>query len=275
MHRTIEAADRQKHIKTRPLRLSPSAVVAARTDLCLWIGAFGIPRDDKRYRGGEDAWFLDAERNSFGVADGVSEWEDLAGINPQDYAQDLMEGTQEAIDNIQKEQQEREREKQGNPNANDDEELSPADIAREALTRAYHRARNFGSSTAIVGVLDGKSGVFGAHFSAVRPPIHLPVVRCIALLGLRSLGGCSVCQAPPAVPGCCVNCRSSEFGRQQQPGAAEAKEEGGSGPAERREESQRDAARVQHPLPIRPPSSTRRMGPTPTEGTPSAPDFLL
>lgn len=132
----------------------------ARTDLCLWIGAFGIPRDDKRYRGGEDAWFLDAKRNSFGVADGVSEWEDLAGINPQEYAQDLMKGTQEAIDNIQRERQERDANGYQQTNATETE-FTPADIAKEALTRAYHKARNFGSSTAIVGVLDGKAGVFG------------------------------------------------------------------------------------------------------------------
>ncbi|CDJ69503.1 hypothetical protein, conserved [Eimeria necatrix] len=141
----------------------------ARTDLCLWIGAFSIPRDDKRYRGGEDAWFLDASNNAFGVADGVSEWEDLAGINPQEYAQDLMQGTQEAIGKIQTEQRSRTKQAEtegtgGGAQAGTQtgrQTCNPADVAKEALTRAYHKARNFGSSTAIVGVLDGETGIFG------------------------------------------------------------------------------------------------------------------
>ena len=149
--------------------------LAARTNLCLWIGAFSIPRDDKRYRGGEDAWFLDAMRNSFGVADGVSEWEDLAGINPQEYAQDLMKGTQEEIARIQEERRQIDANKKTKtpiPSLSSSSTthphhgvspppLTPADVAQEALTRAYHAARNFGSSTAIVGVLDGDTGVFG------------------------------------------------------------------------------------------------------------------
>lgn len=144
-------------------------LVSARTDLCLWIGAFSIPRDDKRYRGGEDAWFLDASNNAFGVADGVSEWEDLAGINPQEYAQDLMQGTQEAIGKIQTEQRSRTKQTETEGTGGGIEAdmqtgrqtCNPADVAKEALTRAYHKARNFGSSTAIVGVLDGESGIFG------------------------------------------------------------------------------------------------------------------
>ena len=115
----------------------------------------------------------------------MSEWEDLAGINPQEYAQDLMQGTQEALGLIQKEQQQQrkakankegKKHKKGGSEEETDAEgdtentrrLNPADLAKEALTRAYHKARNFGSSTAIVGVLDGDSGVFGAFMHARR-----------------------------------------------------------------------------------------------------------
>ncbi|XP_026193126.1 uncharacterized protein LOC34622690, partial [Cyclospora cayetanensis] len=163
LHPEVDLLRLQRDAK--PLSIPDEPV---RQDLCLWIGAFSIPRDDKRYRGGEDAWFFDAQRNAFGVADGVSEWEDLAGINPQEYAQDLMKGTHETISRMQAQHQ-RGRQATACCTGSHTEAAatsknppsSPADTAKEALTTAYHKARNFGSSTAIVGVLDGDNGIFG------------------------------------------------------------------------------------------------------------------
>ncbi|OEH77368.1 protein phosphatase ptc7-like related protein [Cyclospora cayetanensis] len=186
LHPEVDLLRLQRDAK--PLSIPDEPV---RQDLCLWIGAFSIPRDDKRYRGGEDAWFFDAQRNAFGVADGVSEWEDLAGINPQEYAQDLMKGTHETISRMQAQHQRgrqatacctgshteaaaaaaaaapiHEKRSPGAPaesltETSKNPPSSPADTAKEALTTAYHKARNFGSSTAIVGVLDGDNGIFG------------------------------------------------------------------------------------------------------------------
>lgn len=146
--------------------------------MCLWMGAFAIPRDDKRYRGGEDAWFFDFQTSGLGVADGVSEWEELAGVNPQEYAIDLMRGAKDALLKRRAERAfprpceeaaagigsaSRLNDKAPAATATGTENPPPSQVAREALTTAYEEASHFGSSTAIVGVLDGHSGVFGTR----------------------------------------------------------------------------------------------------------------
>ncbi|KFH02540.1 serine/threonine specific protein phosphatase [Toxoplasma gondii VAND] len=142
-----------------------------RPRMCLWLGSFSIPRDDKRYRGGEDAWFISSACNAFGVADGVGEWEDLAGINPQSFAQDLMKGSLRHVRRIKKTlwTHQRDAEKrlakeggaQKRRDATEEKPFDAAQAATEALSKAYRDAKNYGSSTALVGVLDEDKGILG------------------------------------------------------------------------------------------------------------------
>ncbi|KEP62547.1 UNVERIFIED_CONTAM: serine/threonine specific protein phosphatase [Hammondia hammondi] len=149
----------------------PATPGGGRPRVCLWLGSFSIPRDDKRYRGGEDAWFISSACNAFGVADGVGEWEDLAGINPQSFAQDLMKGSLRHVRRIKKTlwAHQRDAEKRlakegGAQQRRDGTEEKPFDAAQaatEALSKAYRDAKNYGSSTALVGVLDEDKGILG------------------------------------------------------------------------------------------------------------------
>ncbi|CBZ49633.1 protein phosphatase 2C-like domain-containing protein, related [Neospora caninum Liverpool] len=172
-HDTTESrAELSQRVASRGVATSGTG----RPRLCLWLGSFSIPRDDKRYRGGEDAWFISSACNAVGVADGVGEWEDLAGINPQSFAQDLMKGSLRHVRRIKKthwaEQRraeerpaERHASEQGHDRKGSDEATKPdfdaAQAATEALSKAYREAKNYGSSTALVGVLDEDKAILG------------------------------------------------------------------------------------------------------------------
>ncbi|PFH31585.1 hypothetical protein BESB_025580 [Besnoitia besnoiti] len=147
-----------------PVGRFTSGAGGKRPRLCLWLGSFSIPRDDKRYRGGEDAWFTSSMCNAFGVADGVGEWEDLAGINPQSFAEDLMRGSLKHIRSTKKKHWEKQAKAQQSGTAGDaqtDAEFDVAQVAAEALAKAHKEAKSYGSSTALVGVLNEDKGVFG------------------------------------------------------------------------------------------------------------------
>ncbi|KAF8820007.1 serine/threonine specific protein phosphatase, partial [Cardiosporidium cionae] len=102
-------------------------------DVRLWMGCFGIPRDDKRHRGGEDAWFSTGGLNAMGVADGVSEWMDLAGVNPRDFAEDLLKGAVEELCRLKAK------------GILEEASSSPAEFAEKAMSIAFNNAKHFGS----------------------------------------------------------------------------------------------------------------------------------
>jgi protein phosphatase PTC7 len=91
-------------------------------------GAY-IPHPEKAHRGGEDAFFYTTPSlSAIGVADGVGGWANQ-GINPKDFADDLMQYTMEAIE-------------------------SGIRDPVEALDIAYKKVEQTGSCTAVVGTLD-------------------------------------------------------------------------------------------------------------------------
>eukprot|EP00921_Rhytidocystis_pertsovi_P006723 GHVQ01011420.1.p1 GENE.GHVQ01011420.1~~GHVQ01011420.1.p1 ORF type:complete len:929 (+),score=128.65 GHVQ01011420.1:107-2893(+) len=110
----------------------------------LWGGGFCIPRDDKRTTGGEDAWFMSGSLGSMGIADGVSEWKEVADIDSRAYAEDLMKGSIRYLVAYYAALQQR-RDAVG--------KMSASDVARVCMSLAHDTAINYGSSTALLAVL--------------------------------------------------------------------------------------------------------------------------
>ena len=67
------------------------------TRLSLYSYGDNIPHPEKAHRGGEDAYFISLPQTSaVGVADGVGGWANQ-GINPKDFADDLMAFTLDEV----------------------------------------------------------------------------------------------------------------------------------------------------------------------------------
>jgi protein phosphatase PTC7 len=95
------------------------------------ISPWQIPHDDKRYKGGEDTYFISSSGNQFGVFDGVGGWA-KKGVDPRDYSLSLSKGCRQGVDG---------------------EGLTdPLQI----LTYGYDKSKGIkGSSTAVVVSIDG------------------------------------------------------------------------------------------------------------------------
>lgn len=63
----------------------------------LSVGSFLIPHDDKKVKGGEDAWFISDDKNTIGVFDGVGGWAS-SGIDPKEYSHQLSIQCKNAVD---------------------------------------------------------------------------------------------------------------------------------------------------------------------------------
>lgn len=104
--------------------------------LCLYSAGANIPHPDKAKRGGEDAYFVSLpETSAVGVADGVGGWANQ-GINPKDFADDLMAFSLDAI-------------------------LDGEKDPMVALNTSYKQVEQVGSCTAVVGIMD-EEGKFNA-----------------------------------------------------------------------------------------------------------------
>jgi len=57
-----------------------------------------IPHDDKKDKGGEDAYFISDDGMIMGVFDGVGGWSEV-GVDPREYSNKLSEGCKKATDN--------------------------------------------------------------------------------------------------------------------------------------------------------------------------------
>jgi len=100
----------------------------------LYTAVANIPHPDKADRGGEDGFFLTTPQlSAVGIADGVGGWAN-SGINPKDFADDLMAFTKEQI------------------------ELGITNPV-VALDNSYLKVCQTGSSTAVVGIMN-KKGIF-------------------------------------------------------------------------------------------------------------------
>jgi len=56
-----------------------------------------IPHDEKKDKGGEDAYFISEDGLAIGVFDGVGGWSD-SGVNPREYSYKLMQGCKKYAD---------------------------------------------------------------------------------------------------------------------------------------------------------------------------------
>ncbi|KAH8582045.1 PP2C like phosphatase [Cryptosporidium sp. chipmunk genotype I] len=117
------------------------------SNLRLWMGAYYLPRNDKRTRGGEDGWFLSEDLQSMGVADGVGEWEDLSGKSARMFSNSIMKNSLHYI------------------KSNRDRGLcKPSVLAKDSLKVGLdHCEKNgvHGASTALVACFDHYSGNIG------------------------------------------------------------------------------------------------------------------
>lgn len=107
-----------------------------------------IPHPSKSASGGEDAFFL--SDHSLGVADGVGEWAAM-GVNPRDFADELMNGSSAHLTHLA-------------TNPQEDEvtgkELAQA-RAHDSLKEAFKAAKSYGSATAILVTLDAAEQSIG------------------------------------------------------------------------------------------------------------------
>lgn len=117
------------------------------SNLRLWMGAYYLPRNDKRARGGEDGWFLSEDLQSMGVADGVGEWEDLSGKSARVFSNSIMKNSLQYIKN------------------NRDRSLEkPSILAKDSLKVGLDHCEKsgvHGASTALVACFDHYSGNIG------------------------------------------------------------------------------------------------------------------
>ncbi|KAJ1612448.1 PP2C-like protein phosphatase [Cryptosporidium canis] len=117
------------------------------SNLRLWMGAYYLPRNDKRSKGGEDGWFLSENMQCMGVADGVGEWEDLCGKSARMFSNSLMRSSLEYI----KSNRERVINK-------------PSIMAKDSLKQSLNCCEKegiHGASTALVACFDHYSGTIG------------------------------------------------------------------------------------------------------------------
>ncbi|KAF8819981.1 serine/threonine specific protein phosphatase [Cardiosporidium cionae] len=77
------------------------------------------------------------------------EWMDLAGVNPRDFAEDLLKGAVEELCRLKTE------------GILEEASSSPAEFAEKAMSIAFNNAKHFGSSTAILGVLNARTATLG------------------------------------------------------------------------------------------------------------------
>jgi len=63
----------------------------------LQVGTYGIPHDDKRQKGGEDAFFISNDLKTIGVFDGVGGWSNV-GVDPREYSLSLAFYCKQAAD---------------------------------------------------------------------------------------------------------------------------------------------------------------------------------
>lgn len=109
--------------------------------LTLQAAGIALPRPDKKI--GEDSFFVCEESCALGVADGVGEWADF-GCNAKLFAEELMTGATEASKNLTK-----------------DDQKNPSAKALQCIIDAYSNTQSYGSSTCLVGVLDGAKWQLG------------------------------------------------------------------------------------------------------------------
>jgi len=104
------------------------AMLTKQLDLAPWQ----IPHDDKKWKGGEDTYFISKTGNQFGVFDGVGGWA-KKGVDPREYSLALSRGCLSGVD-----------------------EFSLAEPL-SILKHGYEDAKGIrGSSTAVVVSIEGK-----------------------------------------------------------------------------------------------------------------------
>eukprot|EP00930_Biecheleria_cincta_P041705 TRINITY_DN2862_c0_g2_i1.p1 TRINITY_DN2862_c0_g2~~TRINITY_DN2862_c0_g2_i1.p1 ORF type:complete len:582 (+),score=75.98 TRINITY_DN2862_c0_g2_i1:128-1873(+) len=127
-------------------------------------GGFGLPHPEKASSTGADSYFLGSDCFSLGIADGVGEWEWRFGINARAFADELMAGCQAALKNTSGQ--------------------SPLD----ALEQGFRGTKSFGSSTALVASLNGRSGHLGVANIGDSALLLLRHQEVHSTVGLRCAG---------------------------------------------------------------------------------------
>ncbi|EER17531.1 protein phosphatase 2c, putative [Perkinsus marinus ATCC 50983] len=116
----------------------------------LWGSSHQIPLEEgKMWKNGEDSCFVSPV--GAGVADGVGEWGEVLKINPKKFADELMGNAETLLGGDRQESA----------------DLSPSSRASRILAEAHQRTKSFGSSTALVAVVEGsKLGIANVGDSA-------------------------------------------------------------------------------------------------------------
>jgi len=163
----------------RPLRSQLAAAAAARQSegkhFFLYSGASGAPHPAKASSGGADSHF--AHCRALGIADGVGEWEWKFGLNPRDFADELMAGCGEGVRQLR----------------SSGASGLARECARHALRTGYDVATSFGSSTALVAALGqtpGRPGELGVA--------NIGDSSLVQLRRREAIGGVDRQQQPPS-----------------------------------------------------------------------------
>lgn len=135
-------------------------------------GAWSIPHPEKADSRGADSFFHSPEGDSVGVADGVGEWEWRFKCRPRDFADDLMNGSEEFIRSLR---------------ASGEAAMLPEDVAVAAMRSAYQLATSIGSATALVAALDSDTGVLGVANLGDSTLVHLRPERVGSLNRMRAV----------------------------------------------------------------------------------------
>lgn len=128
----------------------------AKDKLRLRAAAYSMAHPEKAGRGGgADSYFICRGGEGLGIADGVGEWEWRFGINARAFADELMAGCKDALESIASSSSDI----WAAPST--DATSGPRGTARgcalDVLRLGFSATRSFGSSTALVAVLERKS----------------------------------------------------------------------------------------------------------------------
>eukprot|EP00929_Paragymnodinium_shiwhaense_P118884 TRINITY_DN90784_c0_g1_i1.p1 TRINITY_DN90784_c0_g1~~TRINITY_DN90784_c0_g1_i1.p1 ORF type:complete len:592 (+),score=90.69 TRINITY_DN90784_c0_g1_i1:219-1994(+) len=165
--------------KTLMARVKQGAVVRAdaaplpqSSRLALSAGVFNIPHPEKAESGGADSSYIDPQGEGVGVADGVGEWEWRFNMNARAFADELMTGCNDGL------QEHR-----------DASYASASRLALASLKCGYSHASSFGSSTALTAVLtDRHRGMLGVANVGDSSLMVLRRNGSDPLMGLRCVG---------------------------------------------------------------------------------------
>jgi len=171
----LELLERPKEAKVARRVPTPDLIdfppAASSRKLSFSSGSFSIPHPEKASSTGADSFFCSHNGCALGVADGVGEWEWRFGINARAFADELMSGCEDLLN-------------MSDPISQD---AAPGKLALHALEQGFQNTKSFGSSTALVAVMN-RSGQLGVANIGDSALLILRRKEVDAGVGLRCVG---------------------------------------------------------------------------------------